>query len=154
MAERIGVDEKERIVAELKKGEKSQNAVAEMFNRSPGSINRIAQAEGILPKSNVQTQNARIARGSFCKEKRLQISDEMFAKIRTMLRKCKEPAELRNLAVAFAIATEKRILEENGATSPQEIILTDAEWERRKMAIYRMMKAQLEEKKEKEDEGL
>lgn len=86
---------------------KSQRDIAKEFDRSVGWVN------GILKKLNVksersQTKNATAAKRTYDRERRLALNDLWFEKIEKLLTEAKDGKSLRELAIPYGVAEDKR----------------------------------------------
>jgi len=59
-------------------------------------------------------------------EKRNELADLLFDKLRDLAEDCKSPLDFRNLTVAFGILVDKCLLSEGKATSRSEITAEDS----------------------------
>lgn len=113
------------IVEDLRAG-KSQNATARTHKVSPATVNGVAKAEGI--PANIQApRNAAAGRKVYNLEARLELSDKFFALIDRHLDGA-GLIVLKDLAVTFAVLTDKRRLEEGKATERHEFTDDDREY--------------------------
>jgi len=117
----LAAETRAAIVADLRAG-KSQNATARLHGVSQPTVFKIARAEGIAA-INAAPKNAAPARTIYSLEARLALSDEAFAVLAEDLRKRQTP--LKDWAVAYAILTDKRRLEEGQATERHEFTDSD-----------------------------
>lgn len=99
-------DEIQRIIA-LHEDGKSQRKIAKEFGKSVGWVN------GILKKLNVssersQTKKATEAKRTYDRERRLALNDLWFEKIEKMLLEAEDSRTLRELAIPYGVAMDKR----------------------------------------------
>ena len=85
--------------------------VARQFDRSPSTISRIAKRGG-LNLECANTKKAIQANKAYGLIRRLKANDKALTKFEAMLDRCDSATDLRNLAVAYGIFIDKRILEE------------------------------------------
>lgn len=123
MTNKLSEEETNQILLFLKEG-KSQNEAARLFRRSPGTINKIAQRNGIKPLDvhAQKTEAATKARRYYAKEGRLDLLESEFDKIKELLPEVEKASQIRELALATAILCDKYRLEEGQATSRSEIL--------------------------------
>lgn len=99
-------EEIQKIIDLHEKG-KSQRDIAKEFDKSVGWVN------GILKKLNVnsersQTKNATAAKRTYDRERRLALNDLWFEKIEKLLTEAKDGKSLRELAIPYGVAEDKR----------------------------------------------
>jgi transposase-like protein len=111
-------DERNKIAAALKSGGK-RNEVAREFGRSPALVSKIASEEGI-EFDRSQTKKAADATREYALAERLRVSNELFEKLRAMTGEVATPGQLRELATAYGILTDKRRLEDGEVTARSE----------------------------------
>lgn len=118
MRQIISNTERSEIVAALRGGG-SQNAVSKQFRRSPSTINRIAQSEGLeyTPPKNINQ-----ARRDFSLAEQLELSNQWFAKLGDELAIAEKAKDIRDLSVSLGICYDKRLLLEGRATTRAEIV--------------------------------
>lgn len=107
-------DERREIAAAVRAGGR-RNEVARRFNRSPGSVSKIAAAEGI-EFDRSQTKKATAAARYDSQAARMQIIDEGFEKARTILRSINEPRDFQAWTVGLGTLVDKARLETGEAT--------------------------------------
>ena len=112
-------DEIQRIIA-LHEDGKSQREIAKEFDKSVGWVN------GILKRLNVssersQTKKATEAKRTYDRERRLALNDLWFEKIEKLLTEAKDGKSLRELAIPYGVAEDKRsILESDNVKAPEQ----------------------------------
>lgn len=94
-------------IIDLHEEGKSQRDIAKEFDKSVGWVN------GILKKLNVksersQTKNATAAKRTYDRERRLALNDLWFEKIEKLLTEAKDGKSLRELAIPYGVAEDKR----------------------------------------------
>lgn len=94
-------------IIDLHKEGKSQRDIAKEFDKSVGWVN------GILKKLNInsersQTKNATAAKRTYDRERRLALNDLWFEKIEKLLTEAKDGKSLRELAIPYGVAEDKR----------------------------------------------
>lgn len=109
----MDTEERSEIEAALLAGA-SQNSVAKRFNRSPGTVGRIARELGLTYTAPTK---ANAARRKCCLERRLELIGKAFDRVDELLPTCEKPSQLRELATALAILCDKVRLEEGQPTS-------------------------------------
>ncbi|MHC1593960.1 MAG: helix-turn-helix domain-containing protein [Methanotrichaceae archaeon] len=87
--------------------------VAKQFNRSPSTISRVA-ARNDVELERSQTKKATEAAKAFNLTRRLETNNKAFIKFEDLLDRCDSATDLRNLAVAYGIIVDKRLLEDPG----------------------------------------
>jgi len=124
MPKALAPDMRDRIITLLHEGH-GCNAIARQVGCSPGSITKIAAAEGVTFERS-QTRNATAARVDYDQAERLALLNELFGMARTMAPAVATPAHLQTLATAVAILIDKRRLEDGEATSRTDVVTNDA----------------------------
>lgn len=115
----ISNDKKARIETLLLQG-RSQHAVAREVGVSHTSVNNIAKAKSIKP-SHVAPAHAIEAKKQYDLTGRLELSNELFDCIRALINSKDVGArDIKDLALAYGICTDKRRLEEGESTSRSE----------------------------------
>lgn len=115
----LSSDTKARIETLLKSG-MSQNKVAKEVGVAPSTVQRLAKKRG-LESSRVAPQAAIDARVQYDLAGRLALSNQLFDVIRDQLANpAISPKDVKDLALAFGITTDKRRLEEGESTSRSE----------------------------------
>jgi len=106
--------EEEAAICEALETGKSQNRIAKDFNRSPGTIHRIAHKHGLEYSAPKKTASAR---RQYASEERIGLLADCFEKGRELLAKCETPRGYKDIMVGLGIALDKRHLEEGGGGS-------------------------------------
>jgi predicted transcriptional regulator len=102
----------------------SQNAVAKELDISPAAVNRYAKEKSIDPLYVAPTR-AISTKKTYNVARRCELSNELFDKIREVLQQPGITAkDLKELALAFGITTDKRRLDDGDSTSRSETIST------------------------------
>ena len=103
-------NEEADILAALDAGISTQK-VAKQFNRAQSSISRVAKRNGVnLDRS--RTKKAIQANKAYGLIRRLETSNRSFRKYEELLARCDNANDFKNLAIAYGIITDKRILED------------------------------------------
>ena len=124
---RVSDVERAAIIEALKSG-KAQTATAKEFGRSKDTVHTIAVRAGIDAERSA-TKKATEAHRVYAVSRRLELNNELFRLIeRQLSRDDLTPKDLRDLAVAYGIATDKRRLEEGMNTGQTMIDLTSERW--------------------------
>jgi len=85
--------------------------VAKRFDRSHSSISRVASRNNLnLDRS--RSKKATDAAKAFNRIRRLETSNRSFRKYEELLARCDNANDLRNLAIAYGIFVDKRLLED------------------------------------------
>jgi len=103
----VPTEEEIQKIIDLHEEGKSQRDIAKEFDKSVGWVN------GILKKLNVnsersQTKNATAAKRTYDRERRLALNDLWFEKIEKLLTEAKDGKSLRELAIPYGVAEDKR----------------------------------------------
>jgi len=118
MRNSVSTAEHGEILAALKGGS-SQNSVAKRFRRSPSTVNRISQSEGLVYAS---PKNISRARNDYNLTRQLELSNKWLAKLNDELDEEHKMKDLRDLSVSLGIAFDKRMLLDGRATVRTEIL--------------------------------
>lgn len=105
------------IIEALKAGE-TQNAVARKLGCSPGTVNRVAQLNGL---EYSRPKHAAEVRRDYCQAERLRLLNRLFDKVGELLEGPLTPNGLQALTISAGILTDKRRLEDGEATSRTEV---------------------------------
>lgn len=109
---RVGPEEEEAILEALNAG-RPVRQVAREFGRSHSTVSRVADRKG-LDLDRSRSKKATEAAKTFNSIRRLDTNNKAFIKFEDLLNRCDSATDLRNLAVAYGIFTDKRLLEESG----------------------------------------
>jgi transposase-like protein len=114
-------EEREKIVSLLKEGGLSQGAVARLVGRAQSTVSSVATQEGLSAPRHRTPVQANYARKVYAKEQRRELHDKFLFLTEAQLDQGQmTPREMRELAQAMALVTEKRRLEDDEAGSITE----------------------------------
>jgi len=102
------------ILASLRQGT-SVGQTAQAHGIAKSSVSRIARQEGLALERS-RTKKASAAAAQYGLERRLALSNKLFATIEGFLDGDLAPQDLQTLVMAFAVTTDKRRLEEGEVT--------------------------------------
>jgi hypothetical protein len=109
---------------------RAAESVAEDLGSTGRTVMRWAEAQGIglgeLSRDIHKTRAATEATIYYGQERRLELSNQLFARVKSMTDGVKAANEMKDLATAFAILTDKRRLEEGKSTERHEVAVVDA----------------------------
>jgi hypothetical protein len=109
---------------------RASQSVADDLGVSDRTVMNWAKAIGLplgdLSREIHKTKAATEATIHYGQERRLELSNLLFARVKTMTDEVKAANEMKDLATAFAILTDKRRLEEGKSTERHEVAVTDA----------------------------
>ena len=113
--------ERERIVSLLKEHNGNRNKVAKECGRAPGTIQTIANQEGI-PSAYSAPKKAVEARVAYAEERRLEIIGMGFDKSKELLTQIKDAGEFQKWTVGLGTLVDKARLETGEATNRTESV--------------------------------
>ena len=111
--------ERERIVSLLKEYNGNRNKVAKECGRAPGTIQAIANQEGI-PSAYSAPKKAVEARVAYAEERRLEIIGMGFDKSKELLAQIKDAGEFQKWTVGLGTLVDKARLETGEVTNRNE----------------------------------
>lgn len=121
----------EAIVEALRAGE-GQKAVARRLGCSPSTVNRLAKANGIEPRSLEKgpppplPQAVADVAADYALERRIALLNKVFDKAEQMIETATTPHKLQALAISLGILIDKRRLEDGEVTARTEVNGGDA----------------------------
>jgi hypothetical protein len=105
----------------LKEGGLSQGAIARLVGRAQSTVSSVAAQEGLSAPRHRTPVHANYARKVYAKEQRRKLHDKFLSLTEAQVDGGQmTPREMRELAQAIAIVTEKRRLEEDEAGSTKK----------------------------------
>lgn len=149
MASQLTPQERQAIIADIKAGELSRNAIAKKHHRGPATITDIAKKAGLANAfDRSETENATKAAQIDAKARRLEISREFLEKAGQLLAKIDQqhlafsfggrdnvyrdkmlkrppPAEIRNLMISAATAFDKHMAADKHDSDTQGLSAVD-----------------------------